>query len=277
MAKKYYSKNLRRKLDLDDPKDLNEKINWLKFKSDTSAWSELADKYKVREYVRECALEHTLVKLYGVWSKPEDIDFEKLPNSFVLKTNNSAGTVILVKDKSNLDMKSAKKKLDHWLKSNQDIFISVELHYSRIRPLIIAEEFINNDSPDISSSLVDYKFWCLNGEPFCVLVCYNRTPGKHVSLALYDLHWNNISNNLTEPYRNNKPIPKPESIKEMIRISRILSRPFPQVRVDLYEVDGRPMFGEMTFTAYGGFMTYFTPEFLLEMGSKVDLSTGNLT
>lgn len=271
MAKIYCTWNLRKKLNLDNPKDLNEKINWLKFNSDTSIWSDLADKYKVREYVRECGLEHILVKLYGAWKKSEDIDFDKLPNSFVIKTNNYAGTVILIKDKNKLDIESTRRKLNDWLKFNDGIFISVELHYSKINPLIIAEEFLKNDAPNISSSLIDYKFWCLNGEPFCVLVCYDRKIGKHVPLVLYDLDWNNIGYNLTEAHRNNKSIPKPASIKEMIDICRILSKPFPQVRIDLYEVNGHPVFGEMTFTAYGGFMNYFTSEFLIEMGNKVDL------
>lgn len=255
-------------LDLKNPKDLNDKINWIRFNSDISQWSVLADKYRVREYVAHKGLEKILVKLYGCWDRAEKINFSLLPNSFVLKTNNGCGTNLIVKDKSLLDIEETIILLNRWLKSKPWI-IAAERHYKNISPVIIAEEYLENQS-NFSISLVDYKFYCLNGEPASLLVCYNRKTDGHSKKIIYDMGWN-----VHEEYIKNKndieyPLPdKPVLFEEMKNICRILSEPFPFLRVDLYEIEGKIYFGELTFTPSGSLITSQTENFILELGDKL--------
>lgn len=272
LAKEIYRNKFNKELNIDNPKDINEKINWLKYRSDTSIWTILADKYKVREYVKECGFEHMLIDLYGIWNKVDDIQFENLPNSFVLKTNHGCATVILVDDKSKIDMSKIKKQLNKWMKFKFGIY-TAEPHYINIKPCIIAEKYLKEES-ELSTSLIDYKIWCFNGVPYCIMVLLNRTE-DNVCKSLYTLDWIPCFDKLAVIEKNTPIIPKPKSLNQMIEASRVLSKSFPQVRVDFYEVAGKPYFGELTFTSLGGYMDYFTPDFLLEMGSKVVLKHQN--
>ena len=262
----FYRGAMGKNIDWKNPMDLNEKINWMKFNYDTSIWSRLADKYLVREYVEERGLSNILVKLYGVWSNANDIDFDKLPNQFVLKTNHGCGTIIVVEDKSKLDISSVRKTLNKWLKVRFGRN-TVEPHYLKIQPLIIAEELLINDN-EASSSLVDYKVFCLNGSPYSILVCANRGNG-HVDKGFYDVAWNFMPQ--MSDCQNIDNMPRPQKLQEMIDSSVILSKGHPQVRVDFYEVQGCLYFGEMTFTSLGGYMNYITPSKLIEMGNLVKL------
>ena len=191
LAKLLYRRKFHKELNLNNPQTFNEKVNWLKFRSDTSLWTELADKYKVREYIKNNGLEEILVKLYGKWDRVEDIDFEQLPNSFVLKSNNGCGTVLLVEDKTKLDLQATRKLLKKWLKQKYG-YTTAEPHYTTIKPCIIAEEYLKWDNPSISSSLIDYKFHCIHGSPLYIQVMSDRQPG-HI------YHWN-IYNTFWQPY-----------------------------------------------------------------------------
>jgi len=260
-----------KKANLKDPQNLNEKILWLSHNTDTSRWVELADKYRVRKYVEECGLGDLLMKLYGMYDSVNDIDFEKLPQSFVIKTNNGCGTVILVKDKNKLNIEQTKKTITKWLKVPFGV-MSGEPHYRKIKPCIIVEEYLNVEN-SISTSLIDYKFLCLNGELCYVLVCFDRDiPNHKTKFDLYEAKdWKPQKFFLTEKYRENIVIPKPKQLDKMLEYARILAGDFPQVRVDLYEVDGKVYFGELTFSAYGGIIPYFTPKCLKMLGDKVTL------
>lgn len=269
LAKIRFKRVFGKSLNLHNPQDLNEKIQWLKLYSDTSRWPDLADKYKVRTYVQECGCGELLNELYGKWDHADEIDFDKLPDSFVLKTNHGCGTVLLVEDKSKLDINKTRKLLNRWLKTKYGVE-TAENHYLKIQPCIIAEKILKH-TDGISSSLIDYKFFCLNGEPYVCLVCYDRV-NTHPCLGLYDIkEWKSLDYNIPEKKRGKKHIPRPTSLDQMIRTARLLSKGFPAVRVDLYEIDEKPVFGELTFTSYGGFMDYFTPEYLLELGNQCTL------
>ena len=268
MANRMYRSAMGKNIDWKNPKDLNEKINWMKFNYDTTIWTKLADKYLVREYVAEKGLSNILVKLYGVWDNANDIDFDKLPNQFVLKTNHGCGTIIVVEDKSKLNIKETREKLNKWLKVKYGLN-TVEPHYLKIKPLIIAEELLVNDNKQ-SSSLVDYKVFCLNGNPHSILVCANRKQGK-VDKAFYSVDWHllkEMSPNEGEIFNCNKPV----TLSQMVDIAKKISEGHPQVRVDFYEVKGRLYFGEMTFTSLGGYMNYITPAYLNEMGELVKIN-----
>lgn len=281
-AKYYYRQLYNEPLDLTNPKDYKEKVQWLKVYSDLSQWTKLADKYKVREYVKGCRLSDILVSLYGVWKDARDIDFDKLPDRFVLKTNNGCGTNLLVHNKEELDRVHVIKQLNKWVKQRNGL-VSFEPHLWNIDRVIIAEELLEDStSKQISSSLIDYKFYCFHGEPYVIDVLYDRNnksigterkpTGKEVRENVYDLEWNLIPKILTKdsPYDNLPVIPRPDCLGDMISICRILSKPFPQVRIDLYLVNNKIYFGEMTFTS--GKMEDFSKEYLQKMGEKIDLS-----
>lgn len=259
--------------DYEHPTDINEKINWIKFYGDTSRWTDLADKYKVREYVESLGLEDTLVKLYGRWDKASDIDWNTLPNQFVLKVNNGCGDILICRDKDKLDKAAVVDTYDK-LVSTKYGDVTGEPHYAKIQPCVIAEELLNINKQSIkTSSLIDYKIWCLNGKPYCVWCAWNRN-SHGADTGIYDLSWNYHPewSVFTEHYRQGKEsLPKPESFEYMLEVASKLSAEFSILRVDLYEVDGKIYFGELTFTSLGGFMDYLAPKVLLDMGKIVKL------
>lgn len=271
-ARRCYKTVFGREPDLDNPKDLIEKIYWLQFNTDTSLWTKCADKYKMREYVEQCGYDSYLPTLLGKWDDANDIDFNILPDSFVLKTNNGCGTVYIVKDKTNLNEEKTRRMIKQWLALSFG-WSGAQLHYTRIKPCVIAEELISKEpehelfSPD---SMVDYKVWCINGKPENILVVYNRNKEGY-SLDLYDTGWCRMSDKLEKNghyFFHDTEIPKPACLQEMLEISKSLSKPFPEVRVDFYVSNGSPVIGELTFTTGYG---YFTNEYYLYLGNLINI------
>lgn len=262
--------------DLKTPKELVEKIYWLQLHSDTSLWTKCADKYAVREYIGECGFSDFLPKLYGKWNTVEEVDFEALPTSFVLKTNNSCGTVLIVKDKSRLDMDKAAKDLKRWMKDTYG-YRGAQLHYLRIKPCIIAEEFLVADEEQsrISpKSLIDYKVYCFHGKPECIWVAFNRTKDG-VWMNLFDTEWNEMGNKVIDGfedyyfYHPEVKFDKPSCLQKILEMASILSKPFAEVRVDFYIIGDKPVVGELTFTSGTGF---FTEDYYKYLGSRIDLT-----
>lgn len=275
IAKMRFKRMFGRKLDTKNPKDLNEKILWLSLFSDTTEWSRLADKYAVREFVKERGCEETLVRLYGKWDSVDEIDWQRLPNSFVMKTNNGCGTVLIVEEKASLKHPDIDKRLDYWLHKSMAAE-TTEFHYWRIKPCLIAEQVLTLNEEDLkySSSIVDYKIWCFNGKPYYIWTVSNRDKNGFDG-ALFDTNWNNIPNVIKKNPHVRIPkvlLPKPKKLDLMLKTAEKLSQGFPEVRVDLYYVEDNVYFGEMTFTCHGGTIDYFVPELLMEMGQKIDLS-----
>ena len=272
MKTRYYLR-FHKKLDLKHPQTLNEKILYLSLKTDTTEWTRCADKYAVRGYVEECDLGYTLTKLYAYWLKEEEVDFNALPDSFVIKSVQGCGDVIIVRDKTNFDQAAA-YKLIHTMLHNRYGALEGGIHYMRINPAVITEELLPVDE---GKSLIDYKIWCFNGKPSSILTCSDRTKGG-VKLGSYDKEWNyhpeHLISSQEHPLRST-PLPKPENFDEMLKIAEKLSKPFPQVRVDLYNINGNIYFGEMTFTAYGGMMNYYTEEFQHMAGKLIDINYKN--
>lgn len=259
----------------DNPIDINEKINWLKINTDTSKWSVLADKYAVREFVEERGLGALLVPLYGHWMDANDIDFDKLPNSFVLKDTHGSSTNIVVRDKSKIDTAAIRKTLQRWIKTKYGV-AEGEVHYKNIVPSIIAEKLLVDNNCSFSESLVDYKVWSFDGKPYSIWACYNRTK-EYAYVSQYDLNWNYHPecSRFTQHYRDGgNVVPKPSTLLQMLDAASILSKGFPEVRVDFYEVDGKLYFGEMTFTSAGGHMDFYTQEYLNELGNQIVLPYG---
>lgn len=266
------------KPDLNNPQNLIEKIFWMELYADTSLWSKCTDKYRMREYVKECGLEEYLPKNLGVWYNTEDMSFDNLPNEFILKTNNGCGENYIVNDKVKLltggGIKSIRNFFKHALKTHRAGYSNVELHYLNIKPCVIAEELLHQSEEEKKfspSSLVDYKVWCINGEPESILIVFDRK-GHNYKLSVFDLDWNNISEkvlNMKHKMYSGADIPKPKCLEQMLEMAQKLSQPFNEVRVDFYVIDDKPVIGELTFsTGYG----YFTQEYYKYLGSKIDLS-----
>lgn len=269
-----FKQNTGRKMNLKNPKDLNEKINWLKFYGDTSSWPMLADKWAVRQYVKDCGLEDILVKSYGRWDNAEEIDFDALSYPCVIKTNHASGTNLFLREKpAQEELPAIREQLNTWVNTKfADLF--AEPHYGKIKPCILAEEMLIEEHA-VSTTLIDYKLYAFDGMVRCIWACYNRTP-MHVDVATYDLDWNyhpeySIFNDHYAKGALNGKLQKPINLEKMIEAACILSKGHPQARVDFYEVNGKLYFGEMTMTGQGGYNPFFTHEFLLEMGALCKL------
>jgi hypothetical protein len=220
----------------------------------------------MKQYVADCGLDEINVPLIGVWDRVEDIDWDKLPNQFVLKTNHGCGTNIICKDKSQLDIEDAKQKLTDWLKIDFGKLYN-EQHYKYIKPCVFAEQYL----PALDLFQTDYKIQVINGEPYCVLICADRDKNGHAQLFSYDLQWNRVALLNGEENTLDRQFDKPKNLSKMLDYARILSKPFPYVRVDFYEVDSKLYIGELTFTPYGNIMTYYKDDVLEDMGNKLIL------
>lgn len=274
LARIRYFARFKKPLHLKNPQTLNEKILFLSLKTDTTLWTRCADKYEVRDYVNECGLEDILIPLVGVWDHATDIDFDKLPDEFVLKATHGSGDIKVVTDKSKLIIPKIVAEFEEDLKHQYGALESGH-HYMRIKPRMIAEELIHNDpeTAKISSSIIDYKIWCFNGKCYWLWACANRD--EHTTEVMtYDRDWTahpeySIFEN---DYRHGELLPKPKNLERMIEVAEKLAQPFPCVRVDLYNIDGKIYFGELTFTSYGGLQDFYTDEFQKLAGSKIDLT-----
>lgn len=275
LASMRYKNIYGKSIDWKHPKNIDEKINWLKFHSDTSSWSLLADKYRVRLAVADCGLEDILVPLYGKWDKAEDIDWESLPSQFVMKANHGSGDMLVCKDKNDLDYLYWTNQFHESLHSD---FSSVngEKHYSRIKPCIIAEQLLDASKQPIESSApIDYKIWAFDGKPAYIWCCLNRTE-QSTEVITYDTEWNahpEFSVDTPHYILTEKRLPRPATLNRMLEVASILSKGHPQVRVDLYEIDGKVYFGELTFTSSLGVNYFYTEEFRLKLGQLVKLPT----
>ena len=254
---KYY---LKKEINLEKPEKLNEKILYLAYSTDTRLWSRLADKYEVREYVREKGFEEILVPVYGVYNSFEEIDFGRLPEKFVLKATHGCDMNYICRDKKELDLKKVKKKINFWLKNNL-AYISLELHYAKIPPRIMCERFLESEG-----EIIDYKFFCCNGEVRFIEVCTERSKGPYLDIFMPDWTWR--SGVIVGAKNNPDRIEKPKQFDRMKEIAAGLAEGLPFVRVDLYEVNGQVYFGEMTFTPATGVLFHFSEEFLIEQGKR---------
>ncbi len=264
ILKKWYKKRTGKSLDLDNPKTFNEKIQWLKLYDNSPLKTKLADKYLVREWIKNQIGEEYLIPILGVWNNFDEIDFDKLPDEFVLKANHGSHWNIIVKDKSKFNKDKAKKKFDKWMKRDYAFKAGLELQYRGIEPKITAEKYM----ADSNGELNDYKIICFNGEPKFVWVDCGRY-SEHTK-NIYDLNWNLQPFTMTYPVSKND-IPKPKNLDKMIELAKKLCQDFAFVRVDFYNVDGTIYFGEMTFTSMSGTDKFKPEKYDLELGKMLKL------
>lgn len=235
--------------DLDNPRDFNEKIQWLKVFYRDPLIIKCADKYSVREYVAEKGCADILNDLYAVYDSADRIDFDELPNRFAMKGTHGCRFNLICFDKSKLNQELVRDQFSKWMKKKIGNR-SGEKHYNYIKPRIIVER---NLAPNDDTLPLDYKIYCFNGEPRCVCVYADRGKVKlGTTRAFFDSTWNALDFCAEEYKTDPKRFEKPMNLDRMFEIARVLSAPFPFVRVDLYEVSGRVVFGELTFTPAGG-------------------------
>lgn len=266
--KLYFYLRLKRKLNLKNPRNLNDKLQWMKFNYRFPLQTIVSDKYLVRNYVEEKVGNEYLIPLYGSWFKFDDIDFDALPEQFVLKCNHDSGGLAICKDKKIFDKEKAKKKINRSLKDNF-FYIGREYQYKNIKPRIICEKFIS----DHGNIPMDYKIYCFNGKPDVILVCKDRFRNdSHRAQYLYfDQYWNFLPLNKGDELLETPNIEKPINLDKMLLIARKLSEDFIFARIDLYNIDGKIYFGEITLSPNSGFDPDITEETDLDFGNKLKI------
>lgn len=263
--KKKYKASTGETLDLNNPRTFNEKIQWLKLYNHMPLYTQLVDKYNVRDYVKEKIGEEYLTKCYGVYLRFEDIDFDKLPNKFVIKCTHDCGSVVLCDSKSKIDKSKIGKKLNSALSRNY-YYQGREWPYKNVIPRIIVEEYLEDHT---TNDLYDYKFFCFNGVPKVLFVSIGRQAGN-LQLNFYDLEFNKLP--FERGYPNfDKRIPKPKNFEKMIELAAKLSEGIPFVRVDFYDFEDRIVFGEMTFSPGGGMEVFKPRKWDYVFGSWINL------
>tara|TARA_R110000850_G_scaffold277086_1_gene422478 strand:+ start:226969 stop:227868 length:900 start_codon:yes stop_codon:yes gene_type:complete len=259
----YYSGD---RLDLKNPVTFNEKIQWLKVYYHKPILTQLVDKYKVREYVKEKIGEEYLNDLLAVYDSTSEVDFDALPNSFVIKANHAFHYNLIVKDKSKLNLWKTKMRFRKWLQKNQYYRGGKEWAYKNVPPKLIAEKFLKEEGKDVLS---DYKFFCFNGVPKFIQVDTER--GTNDYRCYYDLEWKKLPFTTEKNTFFEGEIVQPKNLDDMITVSRKLAADFPFVRVDLYNISGKILFGEMTFYPSDARKKYIPAEYNEILGSYIQL------
>lgn len=246
----YYFAHFKHFANLRNPQTYNEKLNWLKLHDRNPLYTKLVDKFEAKEYVTPIIGQEHIIPTLGVWDCFDDIDFDKLPSQFVLKCTHDSEGLVIVRDKSTMDRAAAKEKIEAALKQNF-YYIGREWPYKDVKPRIIAEKYMEDR---VDRELRDYKFFCFNGEPKAMFIASDRA-SDHVKFDYFDLDFKHLDIKQKYPHAD-KPLRKPETFDKMVELSRTLSKGFPHVRVDFYEVEGHLYFGELTFYHFSGFMPF---------------------
>lgn len=266
MVKLQYRIKTGRKLNLDSPQRYTEKLQWYKLYYRNPVMMQCVDKYGVREYVEKKGLGHILNVLYQVVDKPEEVDFDVLPDKFVLKTTNGSSTNILCRDKAALDIDETRKKLGEFL-AMAEASAGREWAYTGSSKKIIVEQLLEDPS-NADLGISDYKFLCFGGK--VAYIVYDKDRFTDHKRNFYDPDWNYIKVDSDCPCFEDS-VPKPENFDEMLAVAEKLSEDFPAVRVDLYNIGGKIYFGELTFYPWSGYVQFDPDEFDFKLGEKFRL------
>ena len=246
----YYFAQFHKFINFKNPKTYNEKLNWLKINDRNPKYTKMVDKYEAKEYVKNIIGEEYIIPTLGVWDNFDEIDFDKLPNQFVLKCTHDSEGLVIVKDKSKLNIEEAKKKIEKAMKYNF-FYIGREYPYKNIKPRIIAEQYMEDKK---YHELRDYKFFCFEGDVKALFIATDRGIGE-TKFDYYDINFNHLD--IIQHYPNSKKkIDKPKNYDKMIELSKKLSKGLKHVRVDWYEVNGKLYFGEITFYHFSGLQPF---------------------
>ena len=266
----YFIKH-KRKLNLKKPKRYTEKLQWYKLYYRDSVMTECVDKYRVRDYVTSKGLSHILNDLYMVFDAPNSIDLENLPEKFVLKSSNGSGTNLLCKDKNTLVQADVQRQFNEFFAQSNASAGREWVYSGGEKPVIIAEKLLE-DPTQINNEICDYKFLCFNGKPEYIVYDVDRVTNHKRNI--YDTQWNNLHIASDCPCADVE-YQKPENLQEMLEIAEILCKDFPAVRVDLYSIEGKIYFGELTFFPWSGYVQFAPDSFDFELGEKFVLPDKN--
>lgn len=262
-----YFKHFHRFPNLKNPKGYNEKIQWLKLYDRNPRYTTMVDKILVKDYVAKKIGSEHIIPTLAIWKKPEDINFDVLPNEFVLKWNHDSHSIIICKDKKNLDIESSIAHLKKGeLRSGYQY--GREWPYKDVRPMILAEKYMVNNQNE--SALIDYKVMCFNGEPKLIMVLQGRYSNSYTK-DFYDINWNKLNLEQIGAPQSSIILEKPECLQQMIEFSRILSHGIATLRVDWYIIKEVLYFGELTFYDASGLYAFVPKEKELEIGSWIKL------
>ena len=268
ILKKKYRLIFKKELDLENPLTYNEKLQWLKLYDHQPIYTRMVDKYEVKPIVEEKIGKEYIIPTYGVWNTFDEIDFDSLPDQFVLKCTHDSGGLVICRDKKTLDMDAARKKINRCLKRNF-YYLGREWPYKDVKPRIIAEQYM--EDPE-TSELRDYKFFCFNGTPKALFIATDRQKkGEETKFDFFDMDFNHLD--IRNGHENAKiPPAKPVTFEKMKELAGILSEGIPQLRVDFYEVSGQIFFGELTFFHWSGFKPFEPEKWDRIFGDWIDLS-----
>lgn len=266
-----YYKRLGKKLNLKSPQTFNEKLQWLKLYNRKPEYTKMVDKYEAKQYVEKIIGKEYIIPTLGIWNKFEDIDFDKLPNQFVLKCTHDSGGVIICKDKKEFEKDKAREEINICLKANY-FYRSREWPYKNVKPRIIAEQYMEDNK---SKELRDYKFFCFNGKVKCFKIDFDRFLQHRANYYDTSLKILPFGEAICPPdYNRNLEIP--EQINKMIMLAEKLSKDIPFLRVDFYEVNGKIYFGELTFFPASGLGKFTNEEWDKTLGSWIELPKGRI-
>jgi hypothetical protein len=266
-VKSFYKKSFNTDLNIKNPKTFNEKLQWLKLYYRDPEMVICADKYEVRNYIKDKGFGHLLNTQIAVFENANDINFNELPDKFVLKGSHGSGWNIICEDKNKFHWYGWRKVMNSWLRQNLNAY-GREWVYNEITPRIVCEKFLEVENGE----LFDYKFFCLNGKVEFIQLTDNDI--KSAKINLYTNEWKLMKEKYAY-HGSAKQIPKPILFEEMIKIAETLSKPFPFSRIDLYDVNGKIIFGEITFFPSSGFKGFEPKGFDLELGGKLILPEKN--
>lgn len=264
--RKAYRLNMGRELNLEHPQTYTEKLQWLKLYDHRPEYSQMVDKYGVKRYVAEKIGEEYIIPLFGVWERAEDIDFDVLPQKFVLKTTHDSGGIVVCKDKNSLNIPEVRKQLNYFV--SRDYYeIKREWPYKNVKPRIIAEKYMEDSH---YQELRDYKFFTFGGEAKVLYIAQGRGKGEPTVADFFDMNFNHLPFTIDHDIAAVAP-QRPEKFEEMKQLAAELSQGTPQLRVDFYEVDGKVYFGEMTFFHCSGLNPFHPEEWDRIFGDWVQL------
>ena len=271
--KKAWKTKMGTELNLDAPQTFNEKLQWLKLYDRKPEYTTMVDKYAVKQYVADIIGEEHIIPTLGVWDKFDDIDFNMLPNQFVLKCTHDSGGLVICRDKQHFDVKAAKRKLNKSLKRNF-YYSGREWPYKNVPPRIIAEKYMEDKGKVVPE---DYKVYCINGKPLYIVVFHNRfNDSEELSETVYNTSWQPQSISLDEHFKVSDIIdPVPECLEKMLAFASILSVNMSQSRIDFYIINNQLYFGEITLYTASGFQKMIPEEMDNILGNMIKLPQKN--
>lgn len=261
-----YKLKIGEKLNLDNPQTFNEKIQWLKLYNKKPKYTMMVDKYEVKKYVADKIGQEYIIPTLGVYDSEEDIDFNKLPNKFVLKCTHDSGGLCICKDKSKLDIEKAKKRLKKSLRKNY-YYSEREWPYKNVEPRVIVEQYMGTEEQE---ELIDYKFFCFNGVPQYIYISEGLSNHTTAKISFADMDYN-LTFNRDDYKPFEKLPPKPINFEKMKELAKELSKGIPFVRVDFYEINNKIYFGELTFYPGAGYIPFNPIEYDQILGDMLEL------